>query len=520
MMLMGRMLQEARKRTPDATALWFGSERWTYAELDDVTTRVAAGLAGAGVRPGERVALFLPNCPELVFSYFACFKLGAIAVPLNYRYREAEARYALEHSGATTLIVHHRLQQEVAGLPLAGMGIARRYLAGGDGDSDFTPFEALIAAAREDCPANDFTEQQTAAILYTSGSTARPKGVTYSHATLWHNCVIQAATFAFSAADVMLISTAACHAAAFTGQLLPSVFVGGTSVLTHLPNPTDVLAAITAHRVTRLQMLPANLEDLVEHLEQHRADVGSVRCCTVGGDVVPVDLHVRFNKLTGRDVTELYGMTEVLSCITNPPFGAKKRGSIGKPAVDTRGKLVDITGGDVPTGAIGELLVHSPAMMVGYWNDPAATAETVRDGWMHTGDLARRDEDGYYWFVSRKKEIIIRGGSNISPLEVEEALDEHPAVHLSCVLGWPDKHFGQIVVAYVEPRPDAPAAPTVDELRSFVAARLAAYKVPERIIIMKRMPLNATGKVDRKKLHAIAPHEAEEMRNEERGTRN
>jgi acyl-CoA synthetase (AMP-forming)/AMP-acid ligase II len=503
-MLLGEVLQETRKRAADKVALWFGELSYTCGQLDDNSDQIAAGLWAAGVRPSDRVALFLPNCPELVLSYLACFKLGAIAVPLNYRYRQAEAQYALQHCGAGTLIVHPALVGEVAGLPLESMGVRRCILTAPKPPQPFTPFEALLAEPGHALPAATFDQRQPAAILYTSGSTARPKGVVYSHETLWRNCLIQAATFQFTAADVHLVSTAACHASAFTGQLLPAIYTGGTIVLTHLPRPAQVVDAIARHKVTRVQMLPASVEDLVEYLEQHPApSLASWRCCTAGGDVVPVDLHERFRKAAGLEITELYGMTEVLSCITNPPFGDRRLGSVGLPAAQTRLRLVDSQDRDVPVGQTGELLVQSPAMMVGYWNDPAATAEALRGGWMHTGDLARCDGDGYYWFVSRKKEIIIRGGSNISPLEVEEVLDAHPAVHLSCVVGLPDKHYGQVVAAYVALREEVSPRPTPEALRQFVAERIAAYKVPERITILEEMPLNVTGKVDRKKLHAL-----------------
>jgi acyl-CoA synthetase (AMP-forming)/AMP-acid ligase II len=501
-MLIGQMLADTRKRAPDKIALWFDRRSWSYANLDDSTDRIAGALSAAGVRPGDRVALFLPNCPELVLGYFACFKLGALAVSLNYRYRQEEAHYALQHSSATTLIAHPALVDSVAGLPLADMGVARCYLTAGAVRQPFVPFDTLLAAppAR---PAATFDEQHPTAILYTSGSTARPKGVTYSHSTLWHNCLIQTAGFSFTADDVHLISTVACHAAAFAGQLLPSVYTGATSLLTHLPSPAQVVDAIETHHITRVQMLPATLEDLVQYLE-HRppANLAGWRSCTAGGDVVPVELHQRFRKVIGFEITELYGMTELVTCISNPPFGPKRLGSIGKPLPPTRTRIVDSGGRDVPVGQTGELLVQSPAMMVGYWNDPTATAEALRAGWMHTGDLVRCDEAGDYWFVSRKKEIIIRGGSNISPLEVEEVLDAHPAVHLSCVVGLPDEHYGQIVAAFVALHADASPPPTPDELRRFVADRIAGYKVPERIVILPEMPLTSTGKVDRKKLHA------------------
>ncbi|MGQ0445163.1 MAG: class I adenylate-forming enzyme family protein [Beijerinckiaceae bacterium] len=503
-MLIGQMLSETRKKAPGTLALWFNERSWTYAELDDATDRIAAALLAAGVQAGDRVALFLPNCPELILGYFACFKIGAITVPLNYRYRQAEARYAIEHSGSTTLMVHQGLAAEVESLPLRALGVARSYLAGAEVPwPGFVPFYDLLAGPPSTLPAPAFGEQQLAVILYTSGTTAKPKGVMYSHSTLWQNCAIQSTTFEFTSADVHLISTAACHAAAFTGQLLPNVYVGGTIVLTHLPSPEHVVRAMERHRVTRGQMLPAPLEDLAEYLEHHpEADLGSWRSCTAGGDAVPLDLHRRFRQVAGFDLTELCGMTEALSYVTNPPFGEKRLGSIGKPVARTRLRLVDEQGGEAAVGQIGEILVQTPAMMIGYWNDPAATAAALRDGWLYTGDLGRRDKDGFYWFVGRKKEIIIRGGSNISPLEIEEAIDAHPSVHLSCVVGFPDKHFGQIVAAFVVLRDDVSSRPTVDELRRFVADRIAAYKVPERITFVDELPLNPTGKVDRKALQA------------------
>lgn len=502
-MLLGEMLVDSAQRFSDRVALRCDDQFWSYTALNETVDRIASGLRTAGVGPGDRVALFMPNCAELLFSYFACFKLGAVAVPLNYRYRQAEAEYALTHSGAKALIVHHSLTGEVENLPLAEMGILSRYVVGQENRAGFGNFKELLAAQPDQSFAPSFPGQQPAAILYTSGTTAKPKGVTYTHETLWHNCRIQVETFAFTPEDVHLVTTAACHAAAFTGQLLPGIYSGGTSVLTHLPKSNEIIRLIAAHGVTRTQMLPAMLEDLVEQLERlPRTDLKSWRCATAGGDVVPLELHNRFREATGFDITELYGMTEALSCITNPPFGDKRLGSIGKPAAQTQVRLVDAQDRDVPAGQTGELLIKSPAVMVGYWNDSQATQAALRGGWMHTGDLARCDEDGFYWFVSRRKEIIIRGGSNIAPLEVEEAIDAHPAVRLSCVLGKPDRHLGETVMAYVALRPDAEQRPTVEELRQFVACRIAAYKVPETIVLVDDLPLSPTGKVDRKRLHA------------------
>jgi long-chain acyl-CoA synthetase len=356
--LLGQILHATRQRCPEKIALHFDRQCWTYAALDDATERIAGALHAAGVRAGDRVALFMPNCPELLLSYFACFALGAITVPLNYRYRQEEAHYAIAHSGATTLIVHYKLLGEVTGLPLATLGVQRNYVVAAEARLPWLSFDRLAAGPLGAVPEATFDDRQPASIFYTSGTTARPKGVVYTHFTLTANCEIQVRTFAFTADDVHLVTTAACHAAAYTGQLLPNIWAGGTTVLTHSPSPEEIVTAIAAHQVTRTQMLPAGLEDLVEYLEhQPKLGLPSWRSCTSGGDVVPLDLHVRFRKVSGFDITELCGMTEALTYLTNPPFGDKRLGSVGTPVDRTRVRLVDPQDRDVALGETGEILV-------------------------------------------------------------------------------------------------------------------------------------------------------------------
>jgi acyl-CoA synthetase (AMP-forming)/AMP-acid ligase II len=247
-------------------------------------------------------------------------------------------------------------------------------------------------------------------------------------------------------------------------------------------------------------MLPATLQDLVEYLEEHPTPLPTLRSFLAGGDVVPLDTHERFRKVIGFDISEVCGMTEAITYCTNPPFGKKQLGSIGRPVAETQIRIADEAGRELPIGQVGELQIKGPANMVGYWNDTLNTQAAYRDGWLASGDLGRQDADGYFWFVGRKKEIIIRGGSNISPLEIEEVIDQHPAVHQCGVVGMPDAHWGQVVIAYVSLRPEA-AAPAEAELRAFVAERIAEYKVPQRFLFLPELPLNASNKIDRHKLH-------------------
>jgi len=510
------MLRETHERQPDKLALTFGDQQWTYTELDEVTDRVGAGLAAAGVHANDRVAFWMPNCPELFFSYLACFKIGAIAVPLNHRYKLPEARYAIEHSGATTLILHTDKLPEISALPLAELGLARGFLVAGSrgaqGDTaicrgtELRRFAELLETA-EKLPAPTFGPRQLATIIYTSGTTSRPKGVVQSQESLWNCARIQTASMQFTAEDVLLVTTSASHCAATFGFLFPNLFAGGVSVLLDAPTPAEVAAAITRRRVTRCQMLPPELLDLVEYLEEHPTDVSSLRSVQCGGDVVPRDTLDRFRAVVGFDVSELVGMTETITYCANPPFGEKRLGSVGLPAVDTEIKIIDPHGNELPRGETGEIHVRSGSNMVGYWNDTLNTVATICDGWVATGDLGRIDNEGYLWFVGRQKEIIIRGGSNISPLEVEEVIDQHPSVHNSGVVGFADRRLGQVVVAYVSLRHGATSTPDEAELRKFVAERLAAYKTPERFFLLEELPLGPTGKVDRRELHRRLPRD-------------
>lgn len=330
----------------------------------------------------------------------------------------------------------------------------------------------------------------------------------YTHATLSASNRIQAAAWQLDSNDIQLVTLSFAHGAALSAQLLPSLELGATSVLLDAPTPIDTVEAIRAHGCTRLLMLPAVLEDLVDHLESHPAELPSLRSVVAGGDIVPLRVQKLFHRLTGVEVSEVWGMTECLGSIHNPPFGPMWPGSIGRPAPEVSVRLIDAHGHEVPDGSEGEILVRSPAMTVGYWNHPEATAAAIVDGWLHTGDLARRDAEGVYWFLGRSKEIIVRGGSNISPLEVEEVIARHPAVLRVGVVGFPDARLGQIVVAGVMLKMDQPS-PTEDRLRQFIGKHIAAYKVPERIHFLPELPLNPFGKVDRHRLLALLQGEAE-----------
>lgn len=503
-MLLGHLLQPAVRRTPGKSALIFEGQAWTYAELEAISHRVAASLLRAGIRSGDRVALFLRNCPEMVFSYYGCFKAGAVAVPLNNRYQGPEVEYAVNHSGARMIIVQEELFPEVARVRPALASVERYVVAGKAGGIPHVDnFAAWLAdAGRPDNPP-PVREDDPAVILYTSGSTARPKGVVHTHFSLTHTMINQSTFQAMDDREVSLVALSICHIAGLAEQVLTTALVGGTVALQPRFEPENFLEAIDRQRPTKIQLLPEQVLEILDHPRAPRTDFSSLQCCIAGGDSVPLDAHRAFLELTGLEITEVCGMTESFSYAMNPPFGRKKPGSIGQPVHGTTLRLVDDAGRKVAADQTGEILVKSRANMKEYWRNPEETANTLKDGWLYTGDLARADEDGYYWFVGRKKNIIIRGGSNISPREVEEVLFQHPAVKVACVVGKPDPAWGQTVRAYVSFK-EKFAPPAARELQAFAAEHLAAYKVPEEIVILPELPLNPIGKVDRQRLAAWA----------------
>jgi long-chain acyl-CoA synthetase len=367
---------------------------------------------------------------------------------------------------------------------------------------DVQPFQQLTEAGPDTVPFPRIVDDAPAAILYTSGTTARPKGVTHTHATLEQTIRNYREYSQVEAEDVVGIVLSMAHIFAFGLLMLPTVSAGATLLVIPRFDPPLVLRTLEERQATHFGALPAMYTALVNCPEAAAHDLSRLRFCIAGGDAVPTELQRRFKATFGVEITEACGMTEVIPYAGNPCYASKRSGSIGPPTPGTRLRIADDQGRELPPGEVGEILVQSKASMVGYWDDPQATAATLQDGWLRTGDLGRVDEDGYYWFVGRKKEIIVRGGSNISPLEVEEALYQHPAVKEAAVIGVPDASWGEVVQACVTLKDGA----IVSEagLKQFLTDRLAAYKIPEAILFLPELPKGLTGKIHRKTLREQA----------------
>ncbi|MEP6830044.1 MAG: class I adenylate-forming enzyme family protein [Rhizomicrobium sp.] len=496
-------LQKNAAEFPDRPWLKFEGAQWTYAEADAHTDRIAAGLMRIGIKPGDRVALLFTNCPQIAFCYFACFKIGAIAVPINTRFQTAELVYALQHSQAKILIGQPDLCAALLPLRAVLSGLSHIFIAG-EPLAGTLPFTDLSGAPDAILP--DVDDDQLAVLLYTSGTTARPKGVMHTHASLLRQNANYLAALGAEVHAQTVILLPLCHIAGFSIFFLAATEAGGTLWLLPRFDPAAALRTLAQSRATYSGGLPLHINMLVNCPGAGEHDLSALQLFVGGGDCVPLELQNKFKALFGTKIDELCGMTEIIYTMQPHLAGEHRPGSIGKPIGDVRIRLVDTDGREALPGAVGEIVVHSGGVTKGYWNDPQSTQAALRDGGMHTGDLAHRDTDGFYWFAGRSKDIIIRGGSNISPGEVEDVLYAHPFVYEAGVVGAPDAQWGQTVRAYVVLHPGREASEA--DLQDWIAKSLAAYKVPERIVFADALPKGPTGKILRKALRERAAGEA------------
>jgi long-chain acyl-CoA synthetase len=496
-MALADTIRRARVRHPEKHALIFGQRRWTYEQFDDITDRIGAALLRRGIQPGDRVALHFTNSAEMVFGYYACFKIGAVAVPLNIRLKGPELEYILNHCGVRLFLGQADLFAEIQAVRASLRSVESFFLSGDRSAFPGTaPFAELAERPAAGVPLPPVAGDAIAAILYTSGTTARPKGVTHSHATLALLSADCSTKLGLSGEQLFGCFVPLCHMSGFGIQMLAAFYLGATLLVIPGLEPEAALRALAEQQANVIFGLPAMLNAMVQ--SPRAAATSFLQVCLAGGDAVSTELQRQFKERFGVEIHELHGMTEVCPCFVNLTGDPKKIGSIGQALPGVGARLVDAVGREVPPGEVGEILVQSEATMVGYWADPEATAATLQAGWLRTGDLARQDADGCYWFVGRKKQIIIRGGSNISPLEVEDAISQHPAVKEAGVIGAPDPTWGEIVQAYVALKEGTKT--TQFELQEFLRERIAAYKVPEAIHFLPELPKGLTGKIDRRAL--------------------
>ena len=490
------ILSETAHSAPDRPVAVFAEGQVTYRELDRASDRLAASLTAIGVKPGDPVAMQLPNIPQFLISYFGILKAGGIVVPLNVLLRAPEVAFHLGDSGARVLITWEGVLAEAAkGAEAAGL--EQIYAVGHAGDSGTAlPFERLLDVI---VPRFNMVMRQpmdTAVIVYTSGTTGRPKGAELTHIQLYMNADIPGRLFDVQPDDIVITVLPLFHVFGLSSILDVCVRFGCTMSLIPRFTAGAVLTAIQRDRATIFEGVPTMFADLLSCPELESYDLSSLRVAISGGASIPAPVLDAFEDRFGLVILEGYGMTETASTTTFNPSAEERRAySVGKPIWGTQTQVWDENRQPLPPGPenVGEVVTRGLHVMKGYLNNPEATASSFTGDWLHTGDLGYIDEDGFLFIVSRKKELIIRGGYNVYPSEIENVLLAHPAIAEAAVVGVPDERLGEEVMAVVIPRPTVILLEA--ELVSYCRERLASYKCPRIYEFRSELPKNTLGKI-------------------------
>jgi len=500
----------------------------TYGRVDELASRFASGLQGLGLKRGDRVAIFAPNIPQFVISYFGILRAGGVVVPCSPLYKERELEAQLRDSGATMVVAANDvvrgndLYESLEGcrgrLPLTHVIAAsvtdflppiKRTIAGlarvkNVSRRDTTTFLELIRKNEPiRTPAEVDPSTEIAVLQYTGGTTGKSKGAMLTHRNLMAAAIIAAKTLPMEATDIHLAVLPLFHIFGMTGAMNAPFCEGGSIVLLPRFDIAEVMSAIEREKVTVFCGVPTMYVAVNHHPDVARFDLKTVRLAFSGGAPLPVAVRKRFNELTGGNLVEGYGLTESSAVGTTNPFrdGEPRDGSIGLPFPSTDAKVVSLDDPSVVLGAggVGELAIKGPQVMKGYWGEDEETGQVLQDGWLMTGDIARMDGDGFFYIVDRKKDMVSVGGLKVYPREVEEVLFEHPAVKEAAVIGIPHEYMGETVKAFVVLR-DPAKVPPKEEILAYCKTRLANYKVPRELEFVQDLPKSLVGKVLRRKL--------------------
>ncbi len=485
-MNLASLLTESAQRDPSHVAIKLDDIELTYEQLNGATTYIAGLLRAHGVGPGDRVGIMLPNVPYFPVCYYGVLRAGGIVVPMNVLLKRREVAFYLSDSGAKLLFAWHGFAEDAQG-GAEEAGTECLLVAPGE-------FEQLVAAADPDPSVAETADDDTAVILYTSGTTGTPKGAELTHANLSGNAEGSRNLFGLGSEAITLGALPLFHSFGQTCGMNATLGGGGTLTLIPRFDPGKALEIIQRDRVNIFQGVPTMYGAMLHYPERERFDTSTLQLCASGGSAMPVELLRGFEEAFHCKILEGYGLSESSPVASfNHADRERKPGSIGTPIAGVQMRVVDEDDHEVPQGEVGEIVIRGYNVMKGYWHRPDATAETIRDGWLHTGDMGYVDEDGYFFIVDRKKDMIIRGGYNVYPREIEEVLYEHPAVREAAVLGVPHDEYGEEVGAAVALKDGATATP--EELRDFVKEQVAAYKYPRQVWLVDDLPKGPTGKI-------------------------
>jgi fatty-acyl-CoA synthase len=487
-LVLGEVLARNARKMPDREAIVFEDKTFSYREFNQRVNRLAQALLSEGIKPGDKVAFVLFNGNEILESYFATFKIGAVAVPLNYRLAAAELEYALGNCEAKVLIYDPDFENTLEKMDWSQTMVQRKIKVGPGGE-----YEAWISEREDHEPGVVFEEEDPALIMYTAGTTGKPKGAVLTHKNLFVNTTNWMNVVHIHEEDCWFGPPPLFHVAALSG-VLPHIFVGGKNVLAKSYRPLEFLKLIERQKVTGTVLIPTMWIDLLQLKELDEVDTSTLRLCFSGGAILPVEIKKKIIERWGQ-LYESFGQTEMSPNVTIllPKDAIRKTTSVGKAMPNVEIRVVDSRDQDVPLGEIGEAIYRGPSTMLEYYRAPEATAEAFQGGWFHSGDLVRMDEEGFVYVAGRKKDMIISGGENIYPAEIEEVLYREPRIVEVAVIGLPDPRWGENVAAVIKRRPDADLSE--EEVIEICTRNLAGFKKPKQVFFTEELPRNAAGKI-------------------------
>ncbi|MDP8224880.1 MAG: long-chain fatty acid--CoA ligase [Candidatus Lernaella stagnicola] len=492
---LGNLLTRQAKKYGDKTFLYFENEQLSFATLEATANALAGGLLEQRCRHGEHIAFVLPNIPEWIITFFGIIKAGAVPLPINSLLKKEEIHFILQSSEARRLITIPQFADRIRDMQMDLPDLKEVYVLDDEAPRGMRLFEDLLVGP-ETPPDIQIEEADPACIIFTSGMTGRPKGATLSHRNYLTNAKQIVHGLEISDSDRILNILPLVHVNAQLVTLLAPLYAGAQMVLMRGFSARQFLPALDLFNATAFAGVPSVYAILNQLPDAEEYDLSHLRLCVCGAAPMPVDVFEQFEARFKAKIIEGYGLTEATcACSVNPIRGKRKIGSIGQPLHGVDMRIVDDDGNDVPAGEEGEIVVHGDLVMLGYFNDEEATAETLRDGWLHTGDIGYKDEDGFFFIRGRKKEMIIRGGENVYPREVEEVLIKHPAVGDVAVIGRPHAIWGEEVTAYIIP--EGGEEPSRTTLMEYCRQHLADYKCPTSVVYVEQMPKTALMKTRR-----------------------
>jgi long-chain acyl-CoA synthetase len=527
-MSLPQSLRRSAADFPDQTALIFLDAKISYKKLNEMANRFANALLGLGVKPGDKIALLMPNMPQIVAATYGCWRAGAVVVMNNPLYTDRELEYQFNNSESSLLVTLDLLGPRMIGLRPRTQ-IKNIVIAHIRDHLNFPKKQLLPLVAKDKhrnipsqpnvyewadllkkYPSHDpgiaVDFESLACLQYTGGTTGVSKGVMLTHANLSKNVQQIAAWFpGFKRGEVTHLGALPIfHSFGLTCCMNICIWLGWTDVLIPRPEPQAILEAVHKYRVNFFPAVPTMYVGILNHPKLSRYNLTSIKGCFSGAAPLPVEVIKDFEVRTGSQICEGYGLSETSPVVTTNPFGGRKKaGSIGLPVPDTDIKVVDLSEGkkEMPAGEPGEVIIKGPQVTSGYYKMPGETAITIRDGWLYTGDIGKMDEDGYFYIVDRKKDLIIAGGYNIYPRDIDEILFEHPKILEGCAVGIPDPYRGETVKAFVVLKPGQKM--TEEEVIKYCGEKLAKYKVPKIVEFVSSLPKSGVGKILRKELREL-----------------